>query len=238
MKNILAIFKKELKSYFLSPIAYVVITVYLVVANFFFFKQIIFSNEAEIRYFFMLQPMLFLFLVPAIAMRTWSQEKMVRTLELLLTWPVSDVEVVIGKFMASLAFLTSAILLTVTIPITLFCVGHPDIGPIIGGYLGMILMGAAYLSIGMLISSYTVEQVNALILSAVAIFTLYIIGDTFITIDLWKPLVPIFSYLGLGNHFESIGRGVIDSRDIIYYCSIIGLFLFLNVQSLSSRKWE
>jgi ABC-2 type transport system permease protein len=238
MDNVLAIFKKEFKSFFISPIAYVFITVYLVVTNFLFFQGFFIINQADMRGYFGLLPWIFLFFVPAITMRSWAEEKKVRTLELLQTWPVSDVEAVTGKFLASFLFLSIAILLSITIPITVFILGSPDPGPIIGGYLGTLLMGAAYLSIGLWVSSHTENQIVAFILGVVATFTLFIIGNQFVTLVAPSSVVPFLNYLGLGNHFESIERGVVDSRDIIYYLSVIGFFLFLNVQSLGSRKWE
>lgn len=238
MEKILALFKKEFKSYFLSPIAYVFITVYLVVSSFLFFQTFFLTNQAEMRGYFQFLPWIFLFFVPAITMRSWAEERKVKTLELLLTWPVSDFQVVAGKFLAALGFLTIAILLSITIPITIMLIGKPDIGPIIGGYLGLLLMGGAYLAIGMWISSYTENQIIAFILGVVATFMLFIVGSPFIVIFAPNVLSPLLTYIGLGSHFESIQRGVIDSRDIIYYCSVIGFFLFLNIQSLASRKWE
>ena len=131
------------------------------------------------------------------------------------------------------------ILLSLSIPITIMLIGKPDIGPIIGGYAGALLMGGAYLAIGMWVSSYTENQIIAFILGVVATFVLFIIGQPVLHHG-GAPglLVPLFSYLGLSTHFDSIQRGVIDSRDILYYLSTIGFFLFLNIQSLASRKWE
>ncbi len=238
MDNVLAVTKKEFKSFFISPIAYVFITVYLVVTNFLFFQGFFIINQADMRGYFSLLPWVFLFFVPAITMRSWAEEKKVRTLELLLTWPVSDIEVVLGKFIACFLFLTTAILLSLTIPITIMILGNPDIGPIIGGYLGAILMGAAYLAIGLWVSSHTENQIIAFILGVVATFILFMIGNPFVTMAAPSWMVPVLDYIGLGNHFASIERGVVDSRDVIYYLSVIGFFLFLNVQSLGSRKWE
>ncbi|MDG5814516.1 ABC transporter permease subunit [Chitinispirillales bacterium ANBcel5] len=238
MNTVLAIFKKEFVSFFISPIAYIFITVYLAVTNFLYFQTFFLVNQVEMRSYFSLLPWVFLFLVPAITMRSWAEEKKVKTLELLLTWPVSDVQVVLGKFLASFSFLAIVILLSLTIPVTLMILGNPDPGPIIGGYLGAILMGAAYLSIGLWVSSHTENQIVAFILGLVAIFILIMIGSPFMTLRMPSAMVPILSHLSLANHFESIERGVIDSRNIIYYLSVIGFFLFLNVQSLGSRKYE
>jgi ABC-2 type transport system permease protein len=238
MENMLIIAKKEFKSYFISPIAYVFITVFLVISNFLFFQGFFLNNQADMRGYFSLLPWIFLFFVPAVTMRSWSEEKKGRTLELLLTWPVSDLEVVIGKFLAAFAFLAVAIFASVTIPITIMTLGTPDMGPIIGGYLGALLMGAAYLAIGLWISSHTENQIIAFIVGVVVTFILFIISNPFVLMAVPHWMAPVLDYVGLGNHFESIERGVIDSRDILYYLSIVGFFLFLNVQSLGSRKWE
>ena len=238
MQNILAILKKEFKAYFLSPIAYIFITVYLVVTNFLFFQGFFIINQADMRGYFGLLPWVFLFFVPAITMRIWAEEKKVKTLELLLTWPISDLEVVVGKFLASFSFLAITILLSITVPITVAILGNPDGGVIVGSYVGSLLMGGAYLAIGLWISSLTENQIVAFILGVVITFVFFIIGNPFVTMVAPPSLVPLLSYLGLGNHFESIGRGVIDSRDILYYLSVIGFFLFLNIFSIESRKWE
>jgi ABC-2 type transport system permease protein len=238
MQNVAAIFKKEFKTFFLSPIAYVFITVYLITTTFLFFQGFFLINQADMRGYFDLLPWVFLFFIPAITMRSWAEEKKVKTLELLLTWPVSDVEVVAGKFLASFALLAIVVLLSITIPITIAIIGHPDPGQIVGQYLGAILMGAAYLAIGLWISSLTENQIIAFIIGVVVIFVLFIISTPFILMRLPAFISPFFTFVGLGSHFESINRGVIDSRDIIYYLSVIGFFLFLNVCSLGSRKWE
>jgi ABC-2 type transport system permease protein len=149
MQKALPIFFKEFKSYFVSPIAYVFITVYLVITNFLFFQGFFLINQADMRGYFGLLPWVFLFFVPAVTMRSWAEEKKVKTLEILLTWPVRDVEVVVGKFLASFAFLSLAVLLSVTIPVSIAMLGNPDMGVIVTSYIGAVLMGAAYLAIGL-----------------------------------------------------------------------------------------
>jgi ABC-2 type transport system permease protein len=238
MNYIATIFRKEFKSFFISPIAYVFITVYLVITSFLFFQSFFIINQADMRSYFSLLPWIFLLFVPAITMRSWAEEKKAKTLELLLTWPISDLQVVLGKFFATLSFLSIAIMLSISIPITVAILGSPDMGPIIGGYIGTLLMGAAYLAIGLWISSFTENQIIAFILGVIVTFILFIVGNPFVTMSAPSWAVPVLSYIGLGNHFESIQRGVIDSRDILYYLSVIGFFLFLNVQSLGSRRWE
>ncbi len=238
MQSIFIIFLKEFKAFFLSPIAYIFITVYLVVTNFLFFQGFFIINQADMRGYFTLLPWIFLIFVPAITMRSWAEEKKLKTLELLLTWPLNDVEIVIGKFLASFCFLAISLLLSITVPITIAMLGNPDGGMIFCGYLGALLLGSAYLAIGLWISSLTENQILAFIIGAGITLLLLLIGNPFITMLAPSWLVPFFTYIGLGNHFESIGRGIIDSRDIIYYVSIIGFFLFLNIRSLESRKWE
>ncbi len=238
MQNIAAIFKKEFKTYFLSPIAYIFMTVYLIITAFLFFQGFFLINQADMRGYFDILPWVFLIFAPAITMRSWAEEKKVKTLELLLTWPVSDIEVVLGKFLASFALLAIVVVLSITIPISIAIIGHPDMGQIVGQYLGALLMGAAYLAIGLWVSSTTENQIVAFIIGAVATFVLFIISTPFVTMVLPPFIAPLFTFVGLGSHFESISRGVIDSRDIIYYFSVVGFFLFLNVCSLGSRKWE
>jgi ABC-2 type transport system permease protein len=238
LDKVWAILRKEFQSYFISPIAYVFITVYLVVTNFLFFQGFFLINQADMRGYFGLLPWVYLFFVPAITMRSWAEERKVRTLEVLLTWPVRDVEVVLGKFLASLGFLATAVLLSITIPVTIALLGNPDGGAIVCSYIGALLMGAAYLAVGLWVSSLTENQIVAFIVGVVVTFALFIVGSPFVTMAAPAAVVPVLTYLGLGTHFDSISRGVIDTRDIIYYLSVIGFFLFLNVRSLQSRKWE
>jgi ABC-2 type transport system permease protein len=236
MNNIYTIFKRELKGYFNSAIAYICITVFLVLVKWLFFRVFFIEGQANLRNFFGLIPWIFLFFVPAITMRLWAEEKKLGTFEILMTLPVKDYEVVLGKFLASYLFLLLALALTIGIPITAAYLGNPDWGPIIGGYLGLFLMGGVYLAIGLFCSALTLNQIVAFIISIAVSFALFIMGDNIVLFSLPDFLVPSFEYLGLANHFTSISRGVIDSRDIIYYLSVIYFFLYLNVRALESRK--
>lgn len=230
--------RKEFISYFESPIAYIFITVFLVLTQWLFFRGFFVINQASMREFFGLVPIVFLLFVPAVTMRLWAEEKKLGTLELLLTFPVKDWEVVLGKYLASFCFLAVSVLLTLPLAITVIALGHPDIGAMIGGYLGCLLMGGAYLAIGLWISGLTQNQIVAFIITAVICFAFYIIGDPMVLSSVPQALVPFFANLSIGSHFESIGRGVVDSRDLLYYLSIIGFFLFLNVRSVESRQWS
>jgi ABC-2 type transport system permease protein len=238
MNEIMTICSKELKSYFLSPIAYIFIIVYLAITNFLFFQTFFVNNQAEMRGYFEFLPYIFLILIPAITMRSWAEEKRNKTIELLLTLPLRDTQIVAGKFLAALSFLTITLACSLTVPITIAILGNPDIGVIVGSYIGAILLGAAYISIGMWISSLTENQIVALISGVVVILLLLIVGHPLVLAFVPSEFVPLLSFLGLATHFESICRGIIDSRDVIYYLTVIAFFLFLNVQSLESRKWE
>jgi ABC-2 type transport system permease protein len=238
MNNIVALFKKEFRSYFNSPIAYIYITVFLCLSAWLFFRGFFIINQAEMRGFFGLMPWMFLFFIPAVTMKLWAEEKKLGTVEILMTLPIKDYEVVIGKYLSSLALFGVMILLSLSLPITVAYLGEPDGGPIIGGYIGLFLMGAAYLAIGLFASTLTENQIIAFIIGIVMCFVLLIIGEDIVLFKAPNWLVPIFSYLGLGAHFSSIGRGIIDSRDLIYYLSVIGFSLYLSVLSVESRKWR
>ncbi|MBN1354777.1 ABC transporter permease subunit [bacterium] len=238
MNDIVAITKREFRAYFDSPIAYVFMTVFLVLTGWLFYKGFFISDTASIRMFFSLLPWVFLFFIPAVTMRLWSEEKKLGTMELLMTLPLRDIDVVIGKFTAAFLFLTSTVILTFPLVISVNKLGNPDPGPIIGGYIGAILMGGAYLAIGMFASSLTENQITSFILGVVMCFILFIIGEIFVLMAVPYSIVPLLKFLGLGSHFESIGRGVLDSRDLLYYLSVIVFFLFLNIRSLESRQWK
>lgn len=238
LKTLYALFKKELQSYFNSPIAYIFIGVFLVVGNWLFFKSFFLIGQVSMRGFFDLLPWMFLFLAPAITMRLWAEEKKSGTIEFLLTLPVTDWQVVLAKFFGSLAFLFITMLTTITIPITIAFLGDVDFGPIIGGYLGALFLGGSYIALGLFVSSLTKNQIIAFVLALVVCFIFFIVGADFALLGAPQFLAPIMSFLGLGNHFYSISRGVIDSRDIIYYSSFIFLFLWLNARIIESRGWK
>ncbi len=205
---------------------------------FFYPNQFFAVGEAQMRASFTVLPWVFLIFVPGVAMRLWAEEKKLGTIEILLTLPVSDFEVVIGKFLACLGFMTITILLTLPLTITVYCLGNPDTGPILGGYLGAFFLGAAYLSIGLFASSLTENQIVAFIIGITICFILLIIGVTPLLSAVPSWLAKTLEFMSLEKHFGSISRGVIDSRDVIYYLSITGFFLFLNARQIQSRKWS
>ncbi len=238
MKSILTIMKREFHAYFLSPIAYIFLSLYLVLTNFLFFQGFFIAGEASMRNYFELLPWLLLLFLPAITMRSWAEERKNRTLELLLTWPIKDSEVVSGKFFASFLFLALALLLSGTVPISVMLIGNPDEGIMIASYIGALFLGGAYIAVGMAVSSFTENQIVAFIGTVVLLLVGILLGHEGVIAFVPSSVAPILSGLSLEAHFNSIARGVLDSRDIIYYLSVIGLALFFNTQSLESRKWE
>ncbi len=237
MKNIITIARKEFRTYFESPIAYIFITAFLLLVNFLYLWTFFLVGQADMRSFFGFMPFVFLFLVPSITMRLWAEERKMGTLEVLLTLPVQEKEVVLGKFIASFVFLLVMLALTFNIPLLVGFLGDPDWGMIICGYLGCLLMGASYLAIGLFASALSDNQIVAFILAIAICTAMLIVGEWFFLILVPDVFVPFFNYLGLGTHFESMGRGVIDTRDLLYYISVIGVFLYLNVYTVENRNW-
>ena len=238
IKHINTIIDKELKGYFNSPIAYIFITAFLVFTSWFYFRGFFINDIATMRPFFGILPWVFLFLIPAITMRLWAEEQKFGTIESLLTSPITEWEAVLGKFLASFIFLIITLLCSLVLPLILLFIGKPDLGMIAGGYFGVILLGGAYLSIGLWISSLTNNQIIAFIFSVFIIFVLFIISQPIVLQTAPTFLASFLKYIGMGSHFQSILRGVLDTRDLIYYITLIFVFLYLNVASLNSRKWN
>lgn len=240
MRNALTIARKELASYFNSPVAYIVIVLYLVVTSYFFFypQGFFIVGQAWLRPFFALLPWTLVFFVPPITMRLIAEEKKLGTIEVLMTLPVRDHEVVLGKFLGAYAFVAVMIGLTISLPLTVAWLGDPDPGPIVGGYVGALLLGASYVAVGLFCSSLTENQIVAVIASVVLLVALVLVGAPGVLTFAPEPLVPFFQYLSLQTHFESLGRGVIDTRDVLYYLSTVAFFLALTVWSVESRKWR
>jgi ABC-2 type transport system permease protein len=236
MRNILPIFRREIFAYFYSPMAYIVITVFLVITGWFFTSEMFLSNESSLRSVFGIIPFVFIFFIPAITMRLLSEERKSGTIELLFTMPISDIEIVLGKYFAGLGLLAVALLFTLPYALSIVALGEPDIGMLITGYLGLVLMGASYIAIGVFSSTVSKNQVIAFIIAFIIIFTLWLINKFLMLIP--PPLVPLLQYLSIDYHYENIGRGVIDSRDVVYYLSLIVFMLSLAKISLESRKWS
>ncbi len=224
MQQSLHILRKELKDYFISPIAYIVISIFLVVTGWFFFSTFFLYNQAEIRNFFNLLPITFAFVIPAVTMRLFSEELNVGSYEILLTLPVSFKDIILGKFLAAVLFMTAALLPTLSYPICVSTLGELDWGPVIGGYMGAILLAAAYAAIGLFTSSLTRNQIVAFIVGTVICFSLTLIHAMLYFFPV--PLLGVISYLGASSHFNNIAKGVIDSRDIIYFLSVVFIGLY------------
>jgi ABC-2 type transport system permease protein len=235
MHNILPIYRKELKSYFNSAIAYIVIVVFLLIAGWFFTSNMFLINVATMRIVFEIIPLIFLFFVPAITMRSLSEEKKSGTLELLVTKPVKDIEIIAGKFLAAWTLMAIALVPTFVYWITIGSLGSLDNGPVIGGYIGLLLMGGVYIGIGVFASSLTENQVVAFIIAFLIVFVFFMFDKILIYVP--EGLTSIVEYLGVDYHFSNIARGVIDSRDIFYYLSAITFTLLMAKTAMESRKW-
>ncbi len=241
IRNIKAIFKREIKSYFQSPVAYVFMVVFLVLTGFLTFSVTRFYERqaADLQPFFFWLPWVFLLLVPAGTMGLWAEERRAHTIELLLTMPVTMCEAIMGKFLAAWAFIGISIALTFPIVITTSYLGDPDMGAVISGYVGAILLAGAYVSVGILTSSMTRSQVISFVLSLVFCLILVLAGWDPVTgaFSKWAPklaeLIASFSFI---THFESIQRGVIDLRDVIYYISVMAFMLAATHVVLNNRK--
>ena len=236
MTPALVISRREIRTYFNSPVAYIVVPVFVIITGYLFFTQLFLEKQADMRGFFNIMPLLFMFMIPAITMRLLADEKASGTLELLITMPVRDWEVVVGKFLAAMALLCTAIGLTLVFAITVKSLGPLDRGPAIGGYLGLVLMGGAYVSIGVMASALTRNSIVSFIVAFAISFALYLLGR--LTQFLPQALQKLVAFLSIDGHFENIGRGVIDTRDVIYYFSVMAVCLLIATLSLESRRWK
>jgi len=234
-KNIKYIFQKELRSYFNSPVAYIVIVVFLVILGWFFTSGIFLANVSSLRTVFETTPFLLLFFAPAITMRLISEEKKSGTLELLLTKPVKEYEIIVGKFLAAWVLYFFTLLPTLSYYITMSLLGTLDLGPVIGGYLGLLLVGAVFLAVGVFGSSITENQVVGFIVSFLIVFVLFMLDKILLYVP--ASLASVLEYLSVDYHFSNIARGIIDSRDVLYYISAIMLTLLLGTVSLQKRRW-
>lgn len=234
LNRIVGLAKKELYSYFYSPIAYVVIVIYLGFAGWFFFSRFFLFGQLELRGYFDTAPLLLMFLAPAITMRLLSEEMHTGSYEMLMTLPLSEMQMLLGKFTAAVAFLGVTVGITLSYPLTLSTLGHLDWGPVISGYVGLALLGGAYLSIGLLTSALTRNQIVAFILGFAVCFLLFMADK--ILMFLPGPLVGWFEYLGVEYHFQSFARGLLDSKDVIYFGSLIVASLAATRLVLEGRK--
>jgi len=224
MTQIKTIAIKEFKDYFISPIAYIVIALFLIVTGWFFFSTFFLYDRADLRDFFSLLPITFSFIIPAITMRLFSEEKNVGSYETLLTMPVSFTDIALGKFFAATLFTVAMLIPTLSYPVFIAFIGEIDSGPVIGGYLGAVCLAAAYCAMGIFASSLTRNQIIAFIIGCALCFTLTIL-DRMLFFMPGKILAAV-QYIGASYHFNNISKGIIDSRDIIYFFSVVFIFIF------------
>jgi len=240
MRNIRAIVGRELRSYFNSPIAYVVIIFFLVFVSvwFFFIQQFFVQDRASLRDFFGVFPTVFVLLIPATTMRSWAEERKLGTDELLLTFPIKDVELVLGKYLAGVALLVIILSLTVAIPVSVAPFGSFDAGPIISEYLGVLLLGCAELALGVFLSAVSTNQITAFLLTAFCLLVLTFVGEVpkFLHMPDWVAVAV--NYLSIDYHFDSFRKGLLDSRDIAYFVLMAFVFVYSNVKVLVLAKWK
>ncbi len=235
MKNIWTIAMKDFKGYFISPIAYVILTLFLVIAGYFFSVILFISKEASIVPSSYNIVVTFLFLIPLICMKLFAEEKKSGTLEVLLTKPVRDVEVVLGKFLAAAFMLIIMLVLTGSYVGILAKFGEVEVGPTITVYFGLFLIGLSFVSLSVFASSLTKNQIIAAVLGFVFLLLMWLINSVSSYIG---SEGGILDYIALSTHFDDFGRGVIDLRDIVFYLSFSVFFLFLSVKSIEVRKWR
>jgi ABC-2 type transport system permease protein len=252
VRNVLAIAEKELRSYFASPMAYVIIGFFLLPFGVFFYLYLqlfvqnsmgmnqfggnMNVNQQVIRLVLQNASVIILFIMPMITMRTYSEEKRSGTIELLLTSPVSDVEIILGKFFGALGLYAAMLLVTLLYMAILFVYGNPEWKPLIAAYLGLLLMGAAFVSIGLLISSTTNNQIVAGVVTFVVFLLFWIVG--WFADSAGPTLGPITSYLSITEHFDDFSKGIIDTKHVIYYLSLITFGLFLTAKSVDTERWR
>jgi len=230
----ITIMKRELKTYFTGPIAYIVTGLFLIITGILFFSAFFLGNRAELRQYFSYLPLLLSFFVPALTMRIFAEEKRSGSIETLMTLPVTEIQVVTGKYLASC--ISTIVMISPTllyiIPVAIF--GSPDFGPIIGGFIGAIFLCASYTAIGIFATSITKNQIIAFFTGFIICIVLTLI-DSFL-IFLPSSIVSFFSFISAESHFTSIARGIIDTRDLIYFLSLTGLFFVITVKIEQNAK--
>jgi ABC-type transport system involved in multi-copper enzyme maturation permease subunit len=241
MRNVATVFRREFAAYFNSPIAYIFIIVFLVLNCGLFMTPFFLQGQADMRDFFGNLPLFLIFFIPALTMRLWAEDKRSGTFELLMTLPMRSSEVMLGKYVAALAFYLVALAGTLTVPIMVGLLGDPDGGMIASGYVGAVLLGALYMSVGIFCSGLLRDQISAFILGMVACFVFFLLGVPAVasTIDGWFAGFGSFlqNAIGLMPHYQSMIRGVIRLGDVAYFLALTAVFLALNNIWLEGRKY-
>lgn len=237
MSNIRLIYRKEMSAYFDSAVAYITFIVFLLITGWFFTSSFFLVGQSDLRILFNTVPIVFLFFVPAITMGLLARENHAGTMEFLTTLPVQDSDIVLGKFLASVVLIVIGLSFTLVHFLTLLFVGsNPDPGALMAGYVGMILVGAVYASIGLFGSAVSNNQITSFLISFVIIFILFLLDKILLFVPSF--LTGILQFLSTEYHFSNIRRGVIDSRNLIYFFSMIFFFLTLSIRILEIRKWR
>lgn len=255
MGNFWAVFKRELKVYFASPIAYAAITIFLIISGYFFFSTVSYYALATfqamqnprmmqtltvadmvIRPLFSNMGVIMLMMMPTITMRLFAEEKKSGTFELLFTFPIRDIEVLLGKYFAALAFFTVMLALTGFYILILFFLGKSDPGVVLSCYLGLFLMGAAFIALGILISALTENQIVAAVVSFGLLLLLWVIG--WATSLVGPTLGPVFEHISLVQHYQNFTKGVVETSDVVFYLSFIFFFIFMTLRVLESKRWR
>ena len=242
MSTLWTVFRRELVSYFITPLAYVFIVIFLALAGAmtFFLGSFFDRGQADLAPFFAFHPWLYLLLVPALSMRLWAEERRLGTIELLLTLPITTPQAVLGKYLAAWACTAIALMLTFPLWLTVNYLGDPDNGVIVAGYFGSLIMAGAYLAIGSCFSALTKNQVIAFVLSAAACI-IFTVSGTPLVLNFftgWAPAAMINTIAALSflSNFNAISKGVIDIANLVYFASVIGVFLFINVTLVELYK--
>jgi ABC-2 type transport system permease protein len=236
MTNTLAIAERELKSFFVSTVAWIIAAAFMAMSGFLFSVILLNSNEASLRFLISNLSVILLFVAPFLTMRLLAEENRLGTVELLLTNPVRDIEVVVGKFLGVMGFVMVMLVLTLYFPALLFVFGTPDPGPMISGYVGVILQAGAFMAIGLAISSFTENQIVAAFLAFAVNLILWLSES--ISQFVGSPLSTVMQKLSITKHFEDFPRGVIDSSHVVFFLSVVVVALFLTYLSLQSRRWR
>lgn len=236
MTTVLAIYRRELSSYFNSALAYIIVPIFLLLVGLFslYFNDLFVTGLATLRTVFFWSAMFFLLLIPAVTMRLFAEEKRTGSLELLVTLPVNEGQLVLGKYLAALTLILVAVALTFSYPLTLASLGELDWGPVLGGYLGLSLMAAAYTAIGTAASSLTSNQIVAFLVAMLLCLVPYVVG--FFLSSIPASILPLVQYLSFDYHFGGLSRGVIDTRNLVFYGSVVALFLHLATFALEQRR--
>ena len=237
MHNIITIYKKELRSFFTSPMAYIFLVLFALVNGYFFTNTFFLYNQSDMRALFGIVPLVYLFFIPAVSMGLISREKSLGTIEIISTLPVRERDIVLGKYLAGFTLILVALLTTAVHYITLYNVGTTvDHGAVFTGYLGRALLGGVYTSVGIFASSLTENQVIAFIVGIAIVLAFFLMDKLLFFVP--ASMAGIIQYLSTEFHLSNISRGVIDTRNLIYFGSVIGFFLSMTTRVLESRKWS